>query len=549
MADKEKNRLLENLPVCVTEYIKLVIKKMRYRKKARAEVMTELAAHFEDELRDYKTDEEKEQKAQRLIENFGDPKLLAVLMRRAKNRCRPLWRTIVARIFQALAILILCLILYIAWFVSGKPSFTINYVDKLNRMVRPAVDESLNAAPLYEKAAKQYHKNLQDCNAIVQLQGKKFYELTPDQKQTVEKWLTDNKEILDMVITGSEKPYYWQTYTNDREELLSIYMPQLRDYRYLAYALRWRAQSNAERGNFKDAFDDIKTSYRIGRHITADKVTYAEQLAGREIKAMSVGTIRDILGHNRIDSATLVDLQNDFERLIASDDFTVNIETEKLTVYEVAQRCFTDDRIGGGHLNLKLAIALVMCEQNSEPNTSSLQILPSLLHILFTHPNKQQTIEMADRYYAFFESAAHKTPAQIKAEGIDIDKQVLKIVKGNILLEGCGAEIHKTLLMGYRNKVDVESTLPLIAILRYKQDFGEFPENLDKLVETGYLKKIPIDPFSDNPIVYKKTKDSFIIYSVGSNFVDDGGQADKHGDGKIKPFSDKGDWVFWPVIE
>ena len=88
---------------------------------------------------------------------------------------------------------------------------------------------------------------------------------------------------------------------------------------------------------------------------------------------------------------------------------------------------------------------------------------------------------------------------------------------------------------------------PLIAILRYKQDFGEFPENLDKLVETGYLKKIPIDPFSDKPLAYKKTDDNFIIYSFGSNCQDDGGQPDRYGDGKIKPFSDKGDWIFWPV--
>jgi hypothetical protein len=54
---------------------------MRYRKKVRADVMAELTAHFEDELRDCRTDEEKEQKAQRLITDFGDVKLLAVLLR------------------------------------------------------------------------------------------------------------------------------------------------------------------------------------------------------------------------------------------------------------------------------------------------------------------------------------------------------------------------------------------------------------------------------------------------------------------------------------
>ena len=72
MAKKYKESELQNLPACAAEYMKLVIKKMRYRKKVRLDVQTELAAHFEDELRDCATDEEKEKKARRLIEDFGD---------------------------------------------------------------------------------------------------------------------------------------------------------------------------------------------------------------------------------------------------------------------------------------------------------------------------------------------------------------------------------------------------------------------------------------------------------------------------------------------
>jgi len=85
---KEKNNIL---PACAIEYIKLVIKKMRYRRKVRQDVQAELAAHFEDELKDCAGDEEKEQKASELIEQFGVVKLLGVLLRRAKKRCRPLW--------------------------------------------------------------------------------------------------------------------------------------------------------------------------------------------------------------------------------------------------------------------------------------------------------------------------------------------------------------------------------------------------------------------------------------------------------------------------
>ena len=91
---------LGHLPDCAGRFIKSIIRKMRYRKKVRADVLTELASDFEAELKDCTDDQKKQQAAQQLIDEFGDEKMLAVLLRRAKKRCRPLWRTVVVRTLQ-----------------------------------------------------------------------------------------------------------------------------------------------------------------------------------------------------------------------------------------------------------------------------------------------------------------------------------------------------------------------------------------------------------------------------------------------------------------
>ncbi|MHC4426855.1 MAG: hypothetical protein ACYSYV_12280, partial [Planctomycetota bacterium] len=119
MVAKVPDKQLQTLPRCAIDFIKLVIKKMRYRKKVRAEVMAELAAHFEDELRDCKSDEERSQKAQKLISDFGDAKLLGILLRRAKIRCRPLWQTIAARTFQIVGIIALYIAIRITYLSIG----------------------------------------------------------------------------------------------------------------------------------------------------------------------------------------------------------------------------------------------------------------------------------------------------------------------------------------------------------------------------------------------------------------------------------------------
>ncbi len=62
-----------------------------------------------------------------------------------------------------------------------------------------------------------------------------------------------------------------------------------------------------------------------------------------------------------------------------------------------------------------------------------------------------------------------------------------------------------------------------------------------------YNQGTPIDPWSDKPLVYKRTDDGFMLCGVGSNFRDDGGQVARDDKGKVKQYADEGDWVFWPV--
>ena len=132
MAREYEKGDLQNLPACAAEFIELIVKKMRYRKKVRWDVQAELATHFEDELKDCTTDKEKEQTARQLITDFGEVKLLAVLLRRAKKRCRPLWKKTIVRSLQAVGIIIVLFCLYTVWFVSGRPTISVDYLALFN---------------------------------------------------------------------------------------------------------------------------------------------------------------------------------------------------------------------------------------------------------------------------------------------------------------------------------------------------------------------------------------------------------------------------------
>lgn len=66
----------------------------------------------------------------------------------------------------------------------------------------------------------------------------------------------------------------------------------------------------------------------------------------------------------------------------------------------------------------------------------------------------------------------------------------------------------------------IEVTKGLVAIQHYKQDYGVGPSSMDELVPI-YLEAVPSDPFDGNSIKYSPKAE--LLYSTGSNFLDDGG--------------------------
>ncbi|MBN1795533.1 MAG: hypothetical protein JW804_02565 [Sedimentisphaerales bacterium] len=548
MTDKNE---ISNLPIAVREFIKLIIKKMRYRKKVQREVRAELVAHFEDELKEYQG-KERDEKTKQLIQDFGDVKLLGLLLRRAKKRCRPLWRTAVARTFQAIGIFILLLAVYIGWFLSGKPIITTNYVEVINKRVKPfaGVDPNLNASSLYCKAAEtleQMEKDERIPKEIDELFGKKYVDLTSEQREVIDKWLKKNNHLLELVAEGSKLPYYWpelNTGQKNSTELISILMPYLSSYREFAYMLtHWRAEKKAQEGQFQQAFDDVLICYRMGRHFK-NSMTLVEQLVGIAIEALATNEIAEILSRYEIESEILAGLQSDFEKLIADENYTTDFKGERYFIYDEIQRSFTASRIGGGHLYLKRVNQYgTILGTDFEQNKFKL-----LIKLLFLHPNKQETLDAVDNFYDRMEQLASMSPAKKKAENIDINKEFEQYCKGNMFLEILAPALGEMIRTGYRNEAQIQATPLIVAIHRYKQDFGNLPDNLDEVEKSGYIKHLPIDPFSDKPLVYKKTDDGFTLYSVGYNFKDDNGDVYRDKDGRVRLWNDdEGDAVFWPV--
>ena len=61
-----------------------------------------------------------------------------------------------------------------------------------------------------------------------------------------------------------------------------------------------------------------------------------------------------------------------------------------------------------------------------------------------------------------------------------------------------------------------------VAVERFRLDRKSLPASLGDLVP-NYLSEIPADPYSGQPLLFKRTDIGYTIYSIGPNFKDDGG--------------------------
>jgi hypothetical protein len=73
-----------------------------------------------------------------------------------------------------------------------------------------------------------------------------------------------------------------------------------------------------------------------------------------------------------------------------------------------------------------------------------------------------------------------------------------------------------------------------LACERYRLEHGSLPEKLEQLVPE-FLPEEPIDPYTGEPLRYIVRDDEYLVYSVGSNGVDEGGLV-ADGNGGDHPF-------------
>jgi len=443
-------------------------------------------------------------------------------------------------------------------FFTAKPNIAVNYVAEMNKISKPEnYDPSRNAYFDFQGASEYITEQPPDMYSREIAWPDWPGDMNEAQLKVVKDWVDENEKALDYFKAGSQKPYYWQE-APENKKTWEILLPLLSPVRVSVRALCWQAKLYAGENKIDAAFQNILTCYRAGILMTGKKRTLVEHFVGSALRSLAVYTGLSILSNTNVDSQKLADFQKQLDELISTRPAKIDFTCEKIFIYDIIQHIFTDDGKGNGRLIVSEAAKILnpMFNNTRSQPRSFFEVIEDLfsgssrgnnesrinfLEIALNGPDRKEHTEALERVYNFYEDIQDQSLWQIHNQGISPSRKMDDMLKDYEILRAFVPALNNVIERNNRQMVTEDAFLAVIAALWFKAQKGIYPERLGELVEAGFLKELPLDPYGDGPLTYKRTEDGFLLYSFGADFDDDEGTYSQRWG------VNGGDQVFWPL--
>ncbi|MBP7050282.1 MAG: CPBP family intramembrane metalloprotease [Phycisphaerae bacterium] len=420
------------------------------------------------------------------------------------------------------------------WWDYSRVRVATDYVSQMNQAsCPPECDPNADAHPFYERG---FQAAVGMPEALATFRRGLPRDWSEEAFEQLRNWVTANEEALDHMAQGAQKPCYCPLYTGDGAMLAG--MPQSVGARHLAFALDTRIKLRAFDGEDDLLLADAATLYRFARHFDGRKVL-SHQILGVSIRTLLAGTLRGILAKESLLPQTLASLQQQLEQPEDEDSGVLDFTLERCIWLDGIQRMFTDDGDGQGRIP---RVTIAQWKGLPRPFLLLIDSMTPGQNADLLGLDRRQTTDCAEEFLAQIQVAAGRTPWELHSEPNGLQGTLEGLARRNAYVGLLGTACLGVLDLPWRARTDLAALVATLAAIRYETDRGEYPDSLAQLVESGFLRRVPQDAYSNGPLVYKRTPGGFLLYSLGMDFDDDGGVPSQWGQGE-----QGGDQVFWPV--
>jgi hypothetical protein len=360
--------------------------------------------------------------------------------------------------------------------------------------------------------------------------------------------LSKYDSAIEEIRAASKLPYSRFPLTYGNGDPAAILLPHLAAVKSCTQALNLRALAELQNGQSEKALKDVNLSLYLANSIRTEPFLIS-QLVRIAILQITLQPVYEGLAEHKWSDAQLVMLDGELAKL----DF--------LADYKSSMR--GDLGVQGGIIEYLRRQPKQFMNLSSENFSGQVLAFPArivwqLIPGSFFYQNRLNCARMMVEFYIPLADVNQETisPSAVRHADEVLQAETKKTTPHNILermlLPALGDSARK--FASGQNSVNLARTA--IALERYRLAHGEYPESLDAL-SPQFMEKVPHDVIggqpsqgsgsASQPLHYRRTSSGqFVLYSVGWNETDDGGEVALDGPfGKSGNVNiNKGDWVW-----
>ncbi len=351
-------------------------------------------------------------------------------------------------------------------------------------------------------------------------------------------WLMANEIPLAMAVEASKREKYYRPMVvppGKLPVLMETFTQGLGTYRGIAKALACRATLKADQGDVQAAWQDLLAIQLLAKRVSDN--TLIGLLVAMSMESKAHSAMEGLFGHCIVDDATartilrdlealaplpaIADIIDGHERLFTLEFFTLcSMRGTKfaLGIYSAIDcpdiRADWDEVLRESNRQFDRVVAILRLPTFPDRNRELERLEDELME--FLNPESW----FRDTTWDCIEWLADKVGTTWQREDVFITamrKEPAKAILATIpAIYGRAGNLRDVAEM-------TNSLLRLAATLAaFKAERGEYPADLAEL-SPDYLKTIPNDLFIEKPLHYSRTAGGYVLYSVGPDMTDDGG--------------------------
>ena len=342
--------------------------------------------------------------------------------------------------------------------------------------------------------------------------------LADPQERTVEDYLTGNGEALALLHQAYDIPR--SRFPINLSTLSIMPYPHLGNLLRSAHLLETEAANHTECASAQSAVVSIQSLFALSHSLVKEPLVRSH-LARIDCQGIAVGSLQNLLSKTSLTDAQLEALGSALakaddqrglarafigQRCIGIRGFDMMRETMDLTALPVARSLPPGQRL---FVNLNVLFSS-----------------PAYLYDLcgFLQWDELNYLRLMDRYIQTAQTSFPERIGAAQALRSSLERQGKLHALSRAWLRGMNGS--RVILKDAVTTARLRAARVAIAIERFRLARGQLPRTLADLDPFG-MRAMPDDPFNGRPVRYKRLSSRYVVYSIGEDAKDDGGDEKK----------------------